>query len=228
MEKHWLALLLGGVCLFWLISLLGVRYWTRRCLLKTLLEQELPEEANYAPLESRPEDQAARNIIRAYRRRYLLKIWPDTEFSFKAINEMSLEVVQEIARVYYPDEERPELKASLADLVALYNRVGERLASWLETFPIRAVKDVEIQSVLRYHELYQNLRNHPTYRFIKRHHLDKVVRWGWTAYNYANPWYWGRKAAYEGGKEMVSRLVLAQVADFVGEEAMRLYGRRQF
>ena len=49
----------------------------------------------------------------------------------------------------------------------------------------------------------------------------------WTAINFANPWYWGRKAAYHGGKEVTARLLMARIADLVGEEAVRLYGRRQ-
>lgn len=227
LETHWLILLLGGVLLLWGTSLALVRHWTRRRVLQTLMEQDLAEEELTSPLKDlRPQDQAALEVIQSYRRRYLLKLWPATEFSFKIINEMALKLTQEVAQIYFSDEERPELKASLTDLVALHNRVGARLAAWLETLPMRPFKDVEIKTVLRYHEAYQNLKKHPGFQFIKRHHLDRVVRWGWTVYNYANPWHWGRKAALEGSKEVAARLLLARIADFVGEEAMLLYGRR--
>jgi hypothetical protein len=109
--------------------------------------------------------------------------------------------------------------------VALHNRVGTRLAAWLETVPMRPFKDVELATVVRYHQMYQSLKSHWGYAFIKRHHLDQVARWGWTAVNFANPWHWGRKAAYHGGKEVAARLLMARVADLVGEEAVRIYGR---
>lgn len=188
---------------------------------------EGPEEVRIALLDPGPQDLAALELIRRYRRRYLLKLWPDTAISFKAINEMSQELIREIARVYHPDEARPELKASLADLVALHNRVGSRLAAWLESRPLRPFKDVELATVLRYHEMYQGLKSHWGYAFIKRHHLDQVARWGWSAVNYANPWHWGRKAAYHGGKELAMRLLMARIAELVGEEAVRIYGRRR-
>jgi hypothetical protein len=105
--------------------------------------------------------------------------------------------------------------------------VGARLAAWLDTTPMRSFKDVELGTVVRYHEMYQTLRSHWGYTFIKNHHLDKVARWGWSALNYANPWHWGRKAAYHGGKEVAARLLMARIVDLVGEEAMRLYGRRR-
>jgi hypothetical protein len=226
MEYHWLFLTIGALLVLWGASLVTVRLWTRHQVIHALLQQGVPEAVKICLPDLRPADQAALEVIRSYRRRYLLKWWPGTAISFKAINDMSLELIKEIARVYYPGEDRPELKASLTDLVALHNRVGTRLAAWLETVPMRPFKDVELSTVLRYHEMYQNLKSHWGFAFIKRHHLDQVARWGWTAFNCANPWHWGRKAAYHGGKEVAARLLMARVADLVGEEAVRIYGRR--
>ena len=227
METHWLLLLISGFILLWAASLILVRHGTRVRLLRSLMAQE----NNGATAEPQakdlgPEEQAAREIISKYRRRYLLKLWPATAFGFKVVNDLALEMVQEIARVYYPEEERPELRASLRDLVGLYKRVGARLQALLETRAIRPFQDVELETVLRYHDFYRTVKNHWGYQFIKRHHLDKAARWGWAAINYANPWYWGRKAAFEGSKEMAARLALAKIADIVGEEAVLLYSRR--
>jgi hypothetical protein len=228
-ETHWFLLLIAGLILIWAASLLLMRHWTRARLLRALMEQEagngVPVLENQAAA-ARPEDQAAREIIRQYRRRYLLKLWPDTPFSFKVINDLALEMIQEIAGIYYPEDERPELRASLQDLVALYNRVGARLQALLDTRALKPFRDVEMQTVLRYQVLYRSVKNHWGYQFIKRHHLDKAARWGWAAINYANPWYWGRKAAYEGSKELAARVALARIADIVGEEALLLYSRR--
>jgi hypothetical protein len=222
---HWFFLGLAALLTLWGLSLLAVRLWTRHQVIRDLWRQEEDPDGDLIALpDSRAEDRAALDIIRSFRRHYLLKWLPGTAISFKAINEMTLELIKEIARAYYPDDERPELKASLAGLVALHNRVGARLAVWLDTGPMRPFKDVELGTVLRYHEMYQNLKNHWGYTFIKRHHLDSAVRWGWTTINHANPWYWGRYAVYHGGKEVAARLFMARIAALVGEEAVRLYG----
>lgn len=225
---HWLILGMAALLAVWGASLLAVRLWTRHQVIRDLLRQEEdPEGAMITLPDSRPEDLAALAIIRSYRRHYLLKWLPGTVISFKVINEMSMELIKEIARAYYPDDDRPELKASLANLVALHNRVGARLAAWLDTGPMRPFKDVELGTVVRYHEMYQSFKNHWGYAFIKRHHLDKAARWGWGAINFASPWYWGRQAIYHGGKEVAARLFMARIATLVGEEAVRLYGGRQ-
>lgn len=221
LENPLVILSMAGIILLWGSSLIAMRFWTKRQLLRAFLAQEASEEIPLPP-EPRPADQAASEIIRTRRDGYLWKRWPETPLSFNAINEMSQELIREIAGVYYPEEERPELRASLADLVAFHNRVGCRLAAWLETVSIRPFKDVELQTIIRYYEMYQGVRDHPVSQFIRRHRLHKVAKWSWAAFNYSSPFYWGRQAAYELGR----RLLLARIADLVGEEAMRLYGRQ--
>ncbi|MGD0826936.1 MAG: hypothetical protein ABSA09_02470 [Desulfobaccales bacterium] len=221
MENPWIIPAVAGLAILWLASLAAMRFWTRRQMMEDFMARpgrcELPR-----PNGQRLEDRAALEIIRSRRHRYLWNRWPETALSFYAIQEMSLEIMKEIAGVYYPQEEEPQLKASLADLLALHNRVGSRLAAWLETAPIRTFKDLELQSIIRYYGVYQNVRNHPVSRFIVHHRLHRLAQWSWAAFNYNNPFYWGRRGAYE----LARRLLLARIVQLVGEEAMVLYGRR--
>lgn len=215
------------VILAWIVSLLLVRHWTKKRLQATFssMEEKWAEE-EISVEDTRPEDAQALELIRDYRRRYLLKLWPDTPLNFATINELSQALIKDLAAIYYPEEARPELKASLADLVALYRRVGVRLSDWLESLPLRPLKELELVTLWRLHESYKQVRTHPVYQFLKRHHLDRAARWLWAVYNVANPWYWGRRAAYTGSRELLARLFLAQVIKVVGEEAIRLYSRR--
>jgi hypothetical protein len=222
----WVGVLLG-LAVLWGISLVLVRRWTLRRF-STALNQE---EANVEDLDislpdPQPQDQEALRLLSEYRRRYLLKFWPDTRFSFREINDLSQTLVTEIARIYYPEEERPELKASLADLVALYRRVGVRLTAWLETAPFRPLRDMELATVMLIHDTYQKVVDNPVHQFLKRYHLYRAARWTWAAVNIANPFYWGRRAAYKSSREFLARVFLAKVVTVVGEEAMRLYSRR--
>ncbi len=228
MEQIWWFWLAAGLILTWGASLFLVRHWTRKRLLDTLAREGVrAEELDIRIDDLRPEDQQALEVIRGHRHKLLLRLWPDTRLNLGVLMENSQNLVKDIASVYYPQEERPELRASLADLVALNNRVGARLTMWLDTLPVRPFKDVELQTVLQYHNLYQNARQHPAYLFLKRYHLDRAASWAWTAKNALNPWYWGRQATYTGSKELLQRLILAKVATLVGEEAINLYSRRR-
>ena len=226
-RDYWWVWLLLGMAALWGTSLVIMRRWARQRLVAALVWEEIrPEELEIHLPDPRPEDQAALDLLRDYRQRYLLKLWPDTKFSFTVINDLSQTLVREIAGIYHPEEERPELKASLADLVNLYRRVGVRLAAWMETLPFRPLKDVELSTVLFLHDTYQKVKEHPVSLFLRRHHLYRVANWAWAAKNLVNPWYWGRRAAYTGSREVLARLFLAKVVTVVGEEAIRLYSRR--
>jgi hypothetical protein len=227
LQRFWWVWVLLGMAVLWAISLVLVRHWT----LKRLHTALNREEAHLDDLDIRlpdpqPQDQEALRLLREYRRRYLLKLWPDTRFSFREINDLSQTLVTEIARLYYPEEERPELKASLADLVGLYRRVGVRLTAWLETAPFRPLREMDLATVMLIHGAYQKFKDHPVHQFLKRHHLYRAARWTWAAVNIANPFYWGRRAVYKSSREFLARIFLAKVVTVVGEEAMLLYSRR--
>jgi hypothetical protein len=227
LPRLWWVWVLLGMAFLWGFSLFLVRRWTLRRFTAALDQ----EEARLDDLEIRlpdphPQDQEALGLLRDYRRRFLLKLWPDTRFSFREINDLSQTLVAEIARIYYPEEERPELKASLADMVALYRRVGVRLTAWLEAAPFRPLKDMELATVMLLHDTYQKVMDNPIHQFLKRHHLYRAAKWVWGAVNIVNPYYWGRRAAYKGTREFLARIFLAKVVTVVGEESMRLYSRR--
>ena len=227
MPKHWFWLFFVLTVLLWCGSLLAVRHWTRKKILSSFSPETLEGEDIQLPFgDPGPEDHKAMDVIRAFRRRCLLKLWPDTEFSLKTVMGLALELIQDIAGVYHPEDERPELHASLSELLSLQTRISVRLQALLETLPLRAVKDVELETILYYHQVYKQFTCHPTYLFLKRHHLDKIARWTWMVKNIASPWYWGYRAAYYGGKEMLARYFLARMATIVGVEAIRLYSGR--
>jgi hypothetical protein len=227
MSKHYIWLLIITTVVLWLGSLLVVRHWTRKKILASFDPETLEGDDIRLPFtDLRPEDKQAMEVVRAFRRRYLLKMWPDTEFSLKIIMNLALELIQQIAGVYYPEDERPEFHASLSELISLQTRISVRLQALLETLPLRTVKDIELETILFYHDVYKKFTLHPTYLFMKRHHLDKVARYAWMLKNIASPWYWGYRAAYYGGKEMLSRFFLGRMSTIVGVEAIRLYSGR--
>jgi hypothetical protein len=85
---------------------------------------------------------------------------------------------------------------------------------------------MELSTVLFLHGTYQKIKYHPVHQFLKRHHMYRAARWVWGAANLVNPYYWGRQAAYRGGREILVRTFLAKVVTVVGEESIRLYSHR--
>ncbi len=227
MVDPWLLVATASLAVLWLASLLLVRWWTRRQVLRRLTAVPLTGEDISLPFpDLRPEDRQALQVVRDYRRRYLLNFRLKTEFTFRILVNLSLDLIQQVAAVYHPDEERPELQASLHQLINLNSRISLKLQDLLASLPLRALKDIKLQTVLTCHDLYTLCVSHPVYQFLRRHRLDKVVQWGWMLKNIASPWYWGRRFAYSGSRELLARFFLARVVTIVGVEAIRLYSGR--
>ncbi len=223
----WLGLIIAAVSLAWLVSLLAVRLWTKRQVLRQLTTTSWESEEIALPFSDlRPEDRQALELVRDYRRRYLLKISSDTDFTFRSLLNLAMDLTQQIAAVYHPGEERPELHASLAQLLNLQIRIGVKLQGLLETLPLQAIKNIKLQTILQCHDLYKFCLSHPAYRLVRDYHLDKVGRWLWMLKNLANPWYWGRRLAYTGGKELLTRYFWGRAISIIGLEAIRLYSGR--
>lgn len=223
----WSGLIIAGVSLGWLVSLLAVRLWTKRQVLRQLTTMSWESEEVPLPFSDlRPEDRQALELVREYRRRYLLKLAPETDFTFRSLLNLAMDLTQQIAAVYHPGEERPELHASLAQLLNLQIRIGVKLQGLLETLPLQAFKNIKLQTILQCHDLYKFCLSHPAYRFVRDYHLDKVGRWLWLLKNLVNPWYWGRRLAYTGGKELLTRYFWGRAISIVGLEAIRLYSGR--
>ena len=66
----------------------------------------------------------------------------------------SLDLVTQIAAIYYPDSDNPVFQVSLADLVELNERVVTRVQEHLEDFPLNTIKDLKIQDILKYKNYY--------------------------------------------------------------------------
>ena len=226
MSEAWLWLS-AAAAFCWVASLVAMRFWTKRQVLRRLSDSVGSEEDISLPFDDvRPEDKQALEVVRAYRRRSLLKVWPDTDVTFRSLLNLSLDLIQQIAALYHPTAARPELHASLAELLSLQTRISVRLQALLETMPLRAFKDLKLQTIISCRDLYQVCVTHPAYQFLRQHRLDKAIQWVWMVKNFTSPWYWGRRAAYSGGRELLARFFVARVITIVGVEAIRLYSGR--
>ena len=221
-------LLLLAAALAALVVLL-VRYRRERRHARPAAEDlsDLPEVPILRVEDPTDTDVRAYDLIKEYRDGILWKV-SLTDLNPQVVYEQALRLIREVGRVYHPDSERPEYRVSIQDLVDLNRRINERIDALLSTFPYNRLKDVSVDTVIRYRDAYLRVTRHPAFGFLRRHdYLYRVVREVWATYNYSNPWYWGRRAVFTVGQEAVVRRLLVTIVTIVGEESVRLFGRRK-
>ncbi|HWP47647.1 MAG TPA: hypothetical protein VNM22_10840 [Candidatus Limnocylindrales bacterium] len=186
--------------------------------------QEVPIIQVDNPTET---DLKAYELIKEYRSKIWWNVVVSTDINPRMIYQLAYELVREIARLYYPLKDRPEFQASLHDLAELNYRISERIRANLETFPFNKIKDFNIENILKYKNFYNQVTSHSAFKFFKKHkYLYDIGKALWAAYNYSNPWYWGRQVLITVSQESIVRYFLSMIMTVVGEEAILLYSRR--
>lgn len=186
--------------------------------------QEVPIVQVDNPTET---DLKAYELIKEYRSKIWWNVVMSTDINPRMIYQLAYELVQEIARLYYPLKDRPEFQASLHDLAELNYRISERIRANLETFPFNKIKDFNIENILKYKNFYNQVTSHSAFKFFKKHkYLYDMGKALWALYNYSNPWYWGRQVLMTVSQESIVRYFLSMIMTVVGEEAILLYSRR--
>ena len=173
------------------------------------------------------QDTQAYDLIEAERQKVLTSFSLKTSIAPRRIWKMSFDLVKEIATIYHPDIEDPQLQASIIDLLELNKRIVKQLQEYIEKPPLNTIKDLNIQDVLTYKKRYEKFSQYRGVKFAQKHkELYSVGKHAWTVRNFLNPWYWGRKVVITAGKEGLYRSLLNVVLKVVGEEAILTYSKR--
>lgn len=230
MDKYSLIALVF-VALILISALLAVRRHNRK------QQKQKPdraiEEGNLQQIElirvqnPTSQDKKAYELIEAERKKVWTSLSLKTSLAPKEIWRLSLVLIKEIAAIYHPEVEEPQFQASIDDLLELNERIVKRLQEYLEKPPLNTIKDLNIQDVLAYKKHYERFSQSAGIKFAQKHRrLYSIGKHAWTARNFLNPWYWGRKAVFTAGKEGLYRYLLNVVLKVVGEEAVLVYSER--
>jgi len=226
MDTTLIILALTGCLLMAVLPLL--RHHRRKALPNAWPEQEDPLK-HIAALRSQypsPEDQLAFDRIekelKGVGRTFSLK----TSLAPRKVYEKAADLTRDIAAIYHPEAENPILRASLADLLKLDERVVARLNFKIHEFPLKTVKDISIEKILAGKDFYDSKVKNKLEWIKKYKTIYSLSNNAWLAYNALNPWYWGRRLAYTSVREITFRYLLTWIVTIVGEEAMAVYGRR--
>lgn len=229
------AILLAGSALL-LVGALALSWRRRRSALRIIEEGTYegapPVEAgiHQIPLRRLADadavDEEAYKVVERHRSRIWWSYRPKS-LALDELGSLGLAVVRDVAGVYHPDAERPELRAGVRDLMILNLRVTNRLYRQLGRWPLRMLGDVRVDQALWVKEKVETFQESALGKIVKGSKIPyKVAKWAWRAYNVANPLYWSRQAIYTGGREAAVRYLLTSLVTYVGEEAVLTYSGR--
>lgn len=142
------------------------------------------------------------------------------------LQNITKELIEEIASYYYPESKYPYLEISLAEVLDLNQKINDRLKQILDIKFISFLKNIRLAQIQLILNTKKSIENHKVYQLSKKYHLNKFLSYGFMALNITNPAYWIRKIIYTSTLETTLRSIAVMAINIIGEEASQLYSKK--
>jgi len=147
---------------------------------------------------------------------------------FRVAFELSMELMTEIAKYYFPDSKYPIYELSIQELLNLNYYITKRLEKLINGRFIRHFKNYRISSIVSILNKKKALDNSKLMKLNRQYKVSKILSIGATVLNYANPIYWFRKLALKPSTTLVTKEACKLILQIVGEETNNLYSKKLF
>jgi len=147
---------------------------------------------------------------------------------FRVAFDLSLELMNEIAKYYFPNSRYPMYELSPQELLDLNSYIIKRLEKIINGKFIRRFKNFRISTIIDILNRKKAIDNSKLMKFNRQFKISKILSYGVTILNYANPVYWFRKLALKPSTNLVTKELCKMIISIVGEETSNLYSKKMF
>jgi hypothetical protein len=147
---------------------------------------------------------------------------------FRVSAELSMELMTEIAKYYFPDSKYPIYELSIQELLNLNYYITKRLEKLINGRFIRHFKNYRISSIVNILNRKKAIDNSKLMKLNRQYKVSKILSVGAAVLNYANPIYWFRKLALKPSTTLVTKEACKLILQIVGEETNNLYSKKMF
>jgi len=147
---------------------------------------------------------------------------------FRVAADLSLDLMQEIAKYYFPESKYPLYELSAQEIIDLSSYITKRVEKILNGKLIHRFKNYRISLIVDILQKKKALDNSKLMKLNREFKLSKILSVGSTILNYANPIYWFRKLALKPSTTLVIKELCKLIIRIVGEEVDKLYSKKMF
>lgn len=144
---------------------------------------------------------------------------------FTVAFDLSYELLEEIARHYFPDSKYPIYEITIEELLELNQYIIYQIEALMNGKILRHFKNYRISSIVKMLNMKKAIDNSKAMKLSRKLKLQKFYSASRTVLNYANPVYWFRKIAIKPTAEVVTKEVCKYIISIVGEETNKVYSK---
>jgi len=147
---------------------------------------------------------------------------------FRVAFDLSFELMQEIAKYYFPDSKYPMYELSIQEILDLNFYITKEIEKLVNGKFIRHFKNNRLSTIVNILNKKKAIDNSKLMKLSRKYQVSKLYTIGRAALNYANPIFWFRKLAIKPSVTLVTREVCKYIINIFGEETNKVYSKKIF
>jgi hypothetical protein len=185
------------------------------------------EEKNLIASEIKVDDEKIERLIRSAKNQFLEEsASADMNQKLKDVRDISWNLINDIARVYFPKSNYPIYELSIDELMTLSHYITDRIDSLFKGPILKPLKKLRISYILKIIDTKKKIDESKAVKTASK------FKTPWKAtlsiLNIFNPVYWVKKLMISTTLVAVSNKICGIVIDVVGEETNKVYSKNVF
>ncbi len=145
---------------------------------------------------------------------------------FRVAFDLSFELMNEIARYYFPKSKYPMYELSIEEILDLTKYITTRIEGLVNGRFVRKFKNYRVSTIIDILNKKKALDNSKLMKLSQKLQISKFYSVGKAVLNYANPIFWFRKLAIKPSTTLVTKEVCKFIIQIFGEETNKIYGKK--
>lgn len=145
-----------------------------------------------------------------------------------AVRIISWNLINDIARCYYPKSGYPIYELSLNELIVLNHYITDRIDTIFRGPVLKPLKRVKISNVLKLFDIKKKFDDNAAVKAVNKLKIPKILQAALAVLNIFNPAYWVKKFMINATLLTASNKVCVTIIEIVGEETDKVYSKSVF
>ena len=145
-----------------------------------------------------------------------------------AVRTISWNLINDIAKVYYPKSNYPIYELSVDELIVLNHYITDRVNAIFKGPVLSPLKKVKIANILKLFDIKKKIDDNVAVKTVNKLKVPEILQTALAVLNIFNPAYWVKKLMINTTLLAASNKICTTIIDVVGEETNKVYSKSVF
>lgn len=168
-------------------------------------------------------------IIENYKNRYTNEASSKkTGEKIEFMKNISWELINDIAKTYYPNSQYPIFELTIEELISLDYYIMKRIEKIFSGKILSKVKKMKISTIIHILDMKKKYDENKIVKTTEKLKIKSIFKGIWTAINFLNPVYWVKKLMFDIPYNIIINKISSTIIDVIGIETSNIYSKKAF